>query len=216
MDLVHAIYEPEGDGPFPTLFALHGFGSNALDLLALAPALLDGNLLVIAPQGPLRIPIAPGVYGHAWFPISAGGPLDLAGLEAGRKALDEFMEQARGRYPIDPSRQLVLGFSQGGVMAFDQALRRPERFAGLVALSSWLPAELARTYLALPAHQLLPTLVQHGTSDELVPAERAAQSLRLLRELGLPVTFSEYEMGHEVSLESLADLNRWLGGEALA
>jgi phospholipase/carboxylesterase len=215
MDLVHAVWEPEGDGPFPTLFALHGFGSHAFDLLGLAPGLLGGSLLVIAPQGPLRIPLGPGAYGYAWFPISGGGPLDLAAFDAGRKALDEFMEQARQRYPIDPSRQLVLGFSQGGVMAFDQALRQPDRFAGLMALSSWLPAELARTYLALPAHQLLPTLVQHGTSDDLVPLERATQSLRLLRELGIPVTFSEYEMGHEVSQESLADLNRWLGGEAL-
>ncbi len=215
MDLIHAVWEPEGDGPFPTLFACHGFGSHALDLCGLAPGLLGGNLLVIAPQGPLRIPLGENAYGYGWFPISAGGPLDLAAFEAGRKALDAFMEQARQRYPIDPSRQLMLGFSQGGVMAYDQALRHPESFAGLVALSSWLPPELARTYLALPAHQLLPTLVQHGANDELVPAERATQSLRSLRELGVPVTFSEYEMGHEVSQESLDDLNRWLGGEAL-
>jgi len=215
MDLVHAVYEPEGDGPFPTLFALHGFGSHALDLVGLAPGLLDGNLLVIAPQGPLRIPLGPNVYGHGWFPISAGGPLDLAAFDAGRKALDAFLVQARQRYPVDASRQLVLGFSQGGVMAFDLALRSPESFAALIALSSWLPPELARTYLSLPAHQLLPTLVQHGANDELVPPERAEQSLRLLRELGVPVTFKEYEMGHEVSQESLADLDRWLGGEAL-
>jgi phospholipase/carboxylesterase len=216
MDLVHAVHEPEGDGPFPTLFALHGWGANALDLLGLAPALLGGNLLLIAPQGPIRLPIGPNAYGYGWFPISAGGPLDRGAFEAGRKALDEFLEQARQRYPVDPLRQLVLGFSQGGVMAFDQALRHPDRFAGLVALSSWLPPELARSYLALPAHQLLPTLVQHGSSDELVSVERAAESLRLLRELGVPVTFKEYPMGHEISIESLRDLDRWLGGEALS
>jgi phospholipase/carboxylesterase len=215
MDLVHAVHEPEGDGPFATLFALHGWGANALDLLGLAPALLGGNLLVIAPEGPIRLPIGEGAYGHGWFPISAGGPLDRSAFEAGRKALDEFLEQARQRYPVDAARQLVLGFSQGGVMAYDQALRHPDRYAGVVALSSWLPAELARSYLALPAHQLLPTLVQHGTNDELVPIERATETFRLLRELGVPVTFREYPMGHEISLESLRELDRWLGGEAL-
>ena len=43
------------------------------------------------------------------------------------------------RYPVNPRKLVVLGFSQGGVMAYDLVLREPERFAGLVALSSWLP-----------------------------------------------------------------------------
>jgi phospholipase/carboxylesterase len=215
VDLVHAVWEPEGDGPFPTLIALHGFGASCQDLLGLAPELLGGSLLVIAPQGPIRVPIAPGYYGYAWFPISRGGPPDLRGVEAARKALDEFLASACARYPIDPSRVLVLGFSQGGVMAYDLALREPDAYAGLIALSSWLPEELARSYLATPAHQLLPTLVQHGSEDPMVPAARGSESHRLLREMGMPVTYAEYAMAHEISRESLADLNRWLSGEAL-
>ena len=37
MHLIHAIFEPPGDGPHPTILALHGRGANALDLLGLAP-----------------------------------------------------------------------------------------------------------------------------------------------------------------------------------
>ena len=92
---------------------------------------------------------------------------------------------------------------------------RAEEYSGLIALSSWLPAELAHSYLAVPAHQLLPTLVQHGLEDPMVSIDRATESLRLLRELGVPVTFSDYPMAHEISPESLRDLSRWLGGEAL-
>ncbi len=76
MDLVHAVFEPEGDGPFTTVVALHGWGSNAMDLLGLGPQLLGGSLLVIAPQGPIRTPIGNGVYGYGWFPISPGAGLD--------------------------------------------------------------------------------------------------------------------------------------------
>lgn len=215
MDLIHAVFEPEGDGPFPTIFAFHGWGSNALDLLGLAPHILAGQTLVIAPQGPIRTPIGGGMYGYGWFPITGGGTLDPGALDTGRKAIAEFMELAAERYPTDASRTFLLGFSQGGVMAYDVALRAPDRFAGLAALSSWLPPELARSYLAVPAHSLLPTLVQHGTSDEMIPLERAEQSAHLLRELGVPVTYAEYPMGHEISGPSLRDLNRWLSGEQI-
>lgn len=216
MDLVHAVWEPEGDGPHPTLYALHGWGANELDLLGIAPQLLSGSLLVLAPRGPLRFPLGPpGLYGYGWFPIGSGGEMDVSKLEETRKELDAFIEETTERYPVDPLRRVVLGFSQGGVMAYDQGLRHPERYSALVALSSWLPPELARSVLALPAHQLLPVLVQHGRDDAMIPIDRATQSLHLLQELGMPVTFSEYDMGHELSEESFGDLNRWLAGESI-
>jgi phospholipase/carboxylesterase len=217
MDLVHASWEPEGDGPFPTLFALHGWGANAMDLLGLAPHLMGGSMLLIAPQGPIRTPIGAGIYGYGWFPIGGGGgTLDRSALEVARKTLEEFLEAAGERYPVDPSRTFALGFSQGGVMACDVALRHPERFAGLILLSSWLPADLARSYLAVPAHSLLPALVQHGSEDPMIPVRRGEESAALLRELGVPVTYSEYPMGHEISAPSLRDLNAWLAGERIA
>ncbi len=213
MDLIHAVFEPEGDGPFATVFAFHGWGSNAMDLLGLAPHLLGGSVLVIAPQGPIRTPIGAGAYGYGWFPITGGaGPLDRDSFDAARRSLEEFLGAAATRYPVDPARSFALGFSQGGVMAYDLALRHPERFAGLVALSSWLPAELGRSYLAMPAHARLPTLIQHGSQDPMIPVERARESAELVRELGGPVTLRDYPIGHEISAPSLADLNTWLAG----
>lgn len=216
MDLVHAVYEPEGDGPFPTVLALHGWGASALDLITLAPYLLGGSALVLAPQGPIRTPIGPGVYGYGWFPLSGGGGFDRRAFEEGRKGLEQFLEAAMERYAVDAGRLVLLGFSQGGVMAYDLALRSPERFARLVALSSWLPPELGREILATPSHGALPTLVQHGTEDPMVPLSRATESVGLLREMGVPVSFHDYPMGHEISRESLRDLNRWLSDDRSA
>ena len=76
MNLVHAAYEPEGEGPHPTLIALHGWGANALDLLGLAPHLAGGRFLVLCPQGSLSFPIGPGMNGFGWFPLTAGAPPD--------------------------------------------------------------------------------------------------------------------------------------------
>src|SRR6202046_4841931 len=47
MRLIHTVYEPAGEGPHPTLIAMHGFGANALDLLGLEPYLRYVTFLVI-------------------------------------------------------------------------------------------------------------------------------------------------------------------------
>ena len=57
MKLVHATWQPAGDGPFPTIFAMHGWGSNAMDLQGLAPYIADGRFLVICPQGSFEVEI---------------------------------------------------------------------------------------------------------------------------------------------------------------
>ena len=66
MKLVHALYEPAGDGPFPTIFAMHGWGSNAMDLQGLAPFIADGRFLVICPQGPFEVEIG-AINGYGWY-----------------------------------------------------------------------------------------------------------------------------------------------------
>ncbi|HEX2385639.1 MAG TPA: hypothetical protein VHL99_03700, partial [Candidatus Binatia bacterium] len=69
MQLAHTIFEPAGDGPHPTILALHGWGASAQDLLGLAPHLAGGRLLVICPQGPLEVPLGPQSIGYGWFPL---------------------------------------------------------------------------------------------------------------------------------------------------
>ena len=68
MNLVHAIFEPQGAGPHPTLLTLHGWGANALDLLGLAPYLCGGKFLLLCPQGPLQVPLGGAGVGYGWFP----------------------------------------------------------------------------------------------------------------------------------------------------
>lgn len=218
MKLVHAIHQPAGDGPFPTLFAFHGYGSNALDLLSLGPHLCDGRLLVIAPEGPDRVSLGPpgsgAPVGHGWFPLggtTSPSPLAVASAVADARA---FVDEALARHPADPSRVAVLGFSQGGVVAYAIALAAPARFRALAALSSWLPDDLAR---ALPAADRggLATLVQHGTNDDVIAVARGRSSAETLRALGVRVEAREYAMAHEVNARSIADLSAWLGTHLL-
>ncbi len=210
MQLAHTIYQPPGAGPHPTILTLHGRGANAFDLLGLAPYLCGGKFLIICPQAPLETPIGPDAVGYAWYSMSLGGPPDVQGMLSSQKQLQSFLDECLIRYPIDEKRLLILGFSQGGVMAYSLALANPARFTALVALSSWLPPELVALLNIGAAVQSLPTLVHHGTQDPTIEVERARSSVERLRALKVPLTFREYEMGHEIRPRSLADLSAWL------
>ena len=215
MELIHTLYQPSGEGPFPTVLTLHGRGANAFDLLGIAPFLCDGRFMMICPQGPLETPIGPNAVGYAWYPMSNGGAPDVEAMLSSQKRLQAFLDQCLKTYPIDSKKLAVLGFSQGGVMAYSLALPHPERFAALAVLSSWLPKELLARLNVTNAVQSLPTLVQHGTQDPMIQVDRAHASVEMLRDVRVPLTFREYPMGHEISGKSLGDLSAWLEEKVL-
>ena len=218
MELLHTVYEPAGEGPHPTILTLHGRGANALDLLGLAPHLAGGRFLVICPQGPIETPIGPNMMGYSWYPMSPGGGRapDVEAILAARQQLRDFLQAAEARYAVDRNKLSVLGFSQGGVMAYSLALSEPQRFAALLALSTWLPPELWEQVEDRDALQRLPTFIQHGSRDEMIEVERARRSVELLREPRTPLTYREYEMGHEINGQSLRDLTQWLQDNVLS
>jgi phospholipase/carboxylesterase len=213
MELLYTAHVPAGDGPFPTVVALHGWGASAHDLIGLAPYFQGGAALTLCPQGPLRVPIAPGQDGYGWFPIAGGAPPDARAFERGAELVRGFLDAARARYPIDRRKIVLLGFSQGGVLAYQLALRDPAGFAGLAALSSWLPEAVVPP--RRPEHTGLPTFVSHGTQDPMLPVERGRESRERLLRLGVALTYREYPMGHEIRPETLRDLLTWLDEKSL-
>jgi phospholipase/carboxylesterase len=195
---------------------LHGRGANAFDLLGLAPYLGGGRFMVICPQAPLETPIGPESVGYAWYPMSIGGPPDVDVILRSRRSLEVFIDECAQSYPIDAQKFGILGFSQGGVMAYSLALAHPERFRALAVLSSWLPKELLSRIEINAAVQSLPILVQHGTEDQTIQVDRARGSVEILRQLKVPLSYREYRMGHEISPTSLSELSAWLEEKILS
>jgi phospholipase/carboxylesterase len=216
VDLLYTAHVPAGAGPHPAVLLLHGWGASAHDLIGLAPLLHGGRALVCCPQGPLAFPVGPGATGYGWFPLLPGRPPDLAEIEQARQRVEAFLDATLERYPVDRSRLVIAGFSQGGFLAAQIALRAPERFAGLMALSSWLPRELAQAIPPQPAHRRLPTLLVHGSDDPMIPVERAYDTRDALLALGVPTVFREYAMGHEIRPEALREIVRWLEERVLS
>ena len=219
MTLIHAVAHPGGSGtaepdPLPTLIALHGYGANAQDLLGLHPSLAGGRLLMICPQAPSQV--EPGFYGFSWNRFTSPGgvsdppPPPPPAIEGAVGGVRAFVGFALDAYPADPNRVVLLGFSQGGGMAYRCAFREPARFAGLAALSTRLPPEVFADEPPSAAAAALPLLIQHGTDDPTVGVDGGRASRDRLESLGLEPDYHEYPMGHEVGAASANDLSAWL------
>jgi phospholipase/carboxylesterase len=209
MKLVHALYEPAGEGPFPTIFAMHGWGLSALDLHGIAPFMSGGRFLVICPQGPHEVEIG-AINGYGWYETKLGGKPDEEKIDAAVDELRAFINEACGRYPVDRSKIALVGFSQGGMMAYNLAMRWPDKFAALVGISTSFPEYLVERATKREAIAKLPTMVQHGRVDEALSITKAKKSVELLRELGAPVVFREYDCRHEVCADGVRDLSAFL------
>jgi phospholipase/carboxylesterase len=161
----------------------------------------------------LQFPIGPNASGYGWFPLSGGATADPAAISAAGDSLVAFVDAAQRRYPIAADKLALLGFSQGGVMAYLLALRQRQRFAALGALSTWLPPALVEPGADLAQ---LPVLVQHGSRDPLIAVARGQESVASLRQLGANVVYREYDMGHEINAKSLTDLATFLRDKVLS
>ena len=93
------------------------------------------------PSPPPWNPDGPGAVGYGWYPLVPGTAPEPHELRTARDHILKFLDAAADRYPIDRKKLAVVGFSQGGVMAYSLAFGAPERFAGLAALSTWCPPD---------------------------------------------------------------------------
>ena len=116
-------------------------------------------------------------------------------------------ERERG---IGSDRIVVAGFSQGGAIALQLAIRYPEKLAGLIALSTYMLLDHRLDNDRHEANKDLPLFVGHGRSDPMVPFMLGEQLAERMRGLGHPVEWHSYPMLHAVCPEEIADISAWL------
>jgi phospholipase/carboxylesterase len=205
-----------GDHPTATVIVLHGLGADGNDFVPFVEELdltSVGPVRFLFPHAPtMPVTINGGHVMRAWYDI-LGANLAQREDEAGlRRSMDEVRalidtERQRG---IASARIVLAGFSQGCAMTLLTGLRYPERLAGLVGMSGYLP--LAGTLEAerSRANADVPIFLAHGRSDPVVPYAAGVATRDALRTMGYPVEWHEYPMQHSVCMEEIVDLNRWL------
>lgn len=208
--LKHLVRQPVDVGrtPPPLLLLLHGIGSNEEDLFAFAPY-VDERFLVVS----ARAPVALDYGGYGWFRIDFTPRGMVADLEQAKRSLEilpGFIDGLIRAYSADARRVYLAGFSQGAMMSLALLLTRPEKVAGVVAMSGRLPRQAMGREPNLDSLRDKPVLITHGLYDPVLPVENGREARDYLEGLPVKLTYREYPMGHEVSAESLRDMTAWL------
>lgn len=204
-----------GVRPDAAVIWLHGLGADGHDFEPLVPALrLPARLAVrfVFPHAPLRaVTLNMGMAMRAWFDIVelGGHHQDEAGIRASQALLAALIERelARG---IAARRIVLAGFSQGGAIALQTGLRHPQRLAGVMALSTWLPLADSLAAERHPANHDVPLFMAHGRQDDMVEITLAQRSRDLLLGLGYAVQWHDYPMGHAVCPQEIEAIGDWL------
>ena len=205
-----------GDNPVASVIVLHGLGADGSDFVPVCEALdlsAVGPVRFVFPHAPVRpVTINGGYRMRAWYDI-LGADLqrreDEAGLRESAQAIAALIDRERER-GIAPGRIVLAGFSQGCAMTLMTGLRYPERLAGLVGMSGYLPLAATTAAERSAANRDVPVFLAHGSEDEIVAPTRGQASREALVALGHTVEWHEYPMGHSVCPQEIADLNRWL------
>jgi len=213
-DLLDAIEIETAPAPTVAIIWLHGLGADGHDFEPIVPELgLPKSTAVrfIFPHAPVRpVTINGGARMRAWYDVTADGQQDAGGIRASQVHVEALIARERTRGIAAAGAIVLAGFSQGGAMALQAGLRHPERLAGILALSTYLPLPDTLAQEASAANRDLPIFMAHGTQDPVIPLSWAKRSRDFLMGLGYAVEWHEYLMPHSVCAEEIADIGRWL------
>jgi phospholipase/carboxylesterase len=210
---IHALL-PES-GCRTAIVLMHGYAMDADDLAPFGSS-LGVRAPFFFPRGPCTTPSGR----RAWWPIDEearaehirNGARDLAavypdGLQGARNLLVRALEDLRKRHDLD--RIVLGGFSQGGMLACDTALRANVPIAGLVLLSA---SRLALNDWAPYKHRLqgTPVFVSHGRQDADLAFEAGERLHDFASAGGARTLWVPFDGGHEIPLPVWRSLRRFL------
>lgn len=199
-----------------TVVCFHGYGADMRDLAPLAfETELKKPCAWYFPDAPTELDWG----GKAWWPIDVaafeaaqrgGKPRDLSGgepegMKDARAAARSFLKELA----VPPEKLVLMGFSQGSMLAVDLAMRMEKSPAGVAVLSGTL-VDAASVKKLAPARKGMPFFQSHGSVD---PILGFAQALALEKELtaaGWNGRLLRFEGGHAIPGDVLSALGTWL------
>jgi phospholipase/carboxylesterase len=213
--LLETVEITTGSEPNTSVIWLHGLGADGHDFEPIVPALSWPGapaIRYVFPHAPVRpVTINGGMPMRAWYDIRelGGRAQDQAGIAHSVAQVSRLLEREQSR-GIDARRIVLAGFSQGGAIALQLALRHPQRLAGVMGLSTYLLDAGRLDLEAAPENRDLPVFIAHGTMDPVVPFSLGESAANALRRMGYPVDWKTYPMPHSVSPDEVSDITGWL------
>ncbi|MCL2207941.1 MAG: alpha/beta hydrolase [Fibromonadales bacterium] len=212
--MLGSIIKETAKNPNATVIWLHGLGADGHDFADIAPELglpQGAAIRFIFPHAPIMpVSINNGYEMHAWFDIihmDLEQEPDIEGIEKSSKLIDELID-AEIEKGISSEKIILIGFSQGGVIALHTATRYGKKLAGAASLSAFFPT--AQTMPLNAVNSKIPVFFGHGNFDNVLPAELSQKAFEFLLANGNPVERYTYHMQHSVCMEELQVLGKWI------
>ncbi|WP_205662164.1 alpha/beta hydrolase [Alteromonas flava] len=199
-----------------TVIWLHGLGDSGNGFAPIVPELklpADHGVRFIFPHAPVRqVTINNGMPMRAWYDIKSldfNSRADIQGVEESATQVQQLID-AEIAAGIPSSRIVIAGFSQGGVIALHLATRGSTAFAGVMALSTYLCEADQLSSKKTDTNANTPILFCHGQQDEVVPMFLGHTAYQALKANNFNVQWKEYVMQHNVCMQEVIDVSRWL------
>lgn len=215
-ELLDCVQVGAGDDARASVIWLHGLGADGHDFEPIVPELrlpAEHGVRFLFPHAPVRpVTLNAGMAMRAWYDIIALGgnaQQDAAGIRQSARQLEALIQREHER-GVPAERIVLAGFSQGGAIALHTGLRHPERLAGIMGLSTYLPLGDTVEAERHSANAQTPIFLAHGSMDPVVPMAMGERSRDGLQAMGYPVEWHDYPMVHQVCMEEIEDISAWL------
>ena len=193
---------------------LHGLGADGNDFAPIVPELnlpTDSAIRFIFPHAPsIPVTVNGGFVMPAWYDIlemNIERKVDEAQLINSAKEIEKLIEREIER-GVPSNRIILIGFSQGGAVAYHTALSYQKPLAGLLALSTYFATE--DVIELSDQNRNIPIYIQHGIQDPVVVHQLGRKAHKTLQNSGYQSQFQAYQMEHNVCMEQISDIRNIL------
>jgi phospholipase/carboxylesterase len=217
MALLDCVTIETGAQPTAAVIWLHGLGADGNDFASIVPELglpADSAVRFIFPHAPtMPITCNNGYVMRAWYDIvhfdQISRQADIEGVKTSVQYVRDLIADQNTK-GIPSHRIILAGFSQGGAIAYTAGLTHPEALAGIVCLSTYLPAQSLVTSESIASNRSTPLLAAHGSHDPVVGVSLGEQAKDYVANLGVDVRWETYPIQHSVCLPEIQLIGQFI------
>lgn len=218
---------PHGENVDKLVILLHGVSTDADDIMMLGQVIRKGpvppkNVHFVAPDAPhaydnKAYPEKHVEGGHQWFSLQQQGDDKnlvrdperiLTEIRETAPIVDAFIDEQMARFNLQPKDVVLVGLSQGAMMALHVGPRRKESLGGVVSMAGTM---IGHETLADEIQSHPPLYFVHGMIDDVVPIGRMIESQDACGKLGIENESQCIDrLGHEVNLEMIKATDRYI------
>ena len=207
MDLKYLIRHSENKENSPSIFLLHGYGSNKEDLFSLE-GYLPINHTIISLEAPISLPFG----GFTWFEVNQEDIINKSYYKK-EEDVDKIAEviinnirKLSTQFGLSKSDTTVLGFSQGGSICWKLGQYYSKNIRRILPISSYINVFENK----IDNHNNILTYTSHGLYDDIIPIDLVKETILELIESNDNITFEEFPSGHTINQENLSSIIKWI------